>query len=80
MQKYCLEFILHCQNTFNAQIVKNSLAEFGEDLKITELCQDNIGTQGKDFKINLNTEDPTVIFDICAQFGRIRTIKVDEIK
>ena len=26
----------------------------------------------------MKAQDPTVIFDICAQFGRIRSVKVQE--
>ena len=73
--KYQLEFILHTQDALGESI-KSSLSEFGEDLKISVSRDDNL--QGKNFKININTEDPTAIFDICAQFGRIKSVKVDE--
>lgn len=75
MQKYRLEFILHVWN-IPLQQVKSSLAEFGEILEITD-CQD-ANSQGKDYKININTEEPTLIFDVCSQFGRIRSVKVNE--
>jgi len=75
MQKYLLEFILHSHQA-NEKTLKNSLTEFGEDLKITD-CQEAIA-KGKDFRININTEDPTIIFDICSQFGRIKSVKIDE--
>lgn len=78
MQEYQLEFILHTQDS-TLETVKNALSEFGEGLEISEVLPEN-ATKGKDFKININSQDPTVIFDICAQFGRIRTIRVDEIK
>ena len=77
MHKYCLEFILNTYNA-SAEMIKNSLSEFGEGLKIV-VCQNN-SSGGEVFKININTEDPTVIFDVCAQFGRIKTVKVDEVK
>jgi dihydroxyacetone kinase-like predicted kinase len=74
MQKYNLEFILHTQNS-SLEVVKNSLSEFGDSLEISELLlEDN--AKGRDFKINMNTEDPTAIFDICGQIGRIRSVKV----
>ena len=75
MHKYCLEFILNTYNT-SADIIKNSLAEFAENLEIT-VCQDS-NAKSKDYKINLDAEEPTVIFDICSQFGKIKTIKVSE--
>ena len=85
MQKYNLEFILHTQNS-SLEVVKNSLSEFGDSLEVSEflpphqciggggLLEDN--AKGRDFKINMNTEDPTAIFDICGQIGRIRSVKV----
>jgi dihydroxyacetone kinase-like predicted kinase len=73
---YKLEFILHIYSV-SAKTLKSSLAEFGDDLEITDFCQE-AGAKGRDFKININTEEPTVIFDICSQFGRIKSIKVNE--
>ena len=69
MVKYKLEFIL---NTFNTdkEEVKNSLLPFGENLEISE--------GGAELKINMLTDDPTMIFDICSQFGRIKSAKIDE--
>ncbi len=74
MQKYRLEFMLHTPSA-SINTVKNSLAEFGEGLEITD-CPD-MDTRGRNFKVNINTEDPTVVFDVCAQFGRIKSIKVN---
>jgi len=75
MQKYLLEFILHAQNTAS-EVIRNSLAEFAEGLEIHQ----DINTKGKDFRVLLRTDEPTVIFDICSQLGRIRKIKVNEVK
>ena len=77
MQKYSLEFILHIQDT-SEQAVKSSLTEFGEGLKISD-CQDSTG-KGKNLRVHISTNEPTVIFDVCSQFGRIRTVKIDEVK
>jgi len=75
MIKYSLEFIL---NTFNTpqDSVKASLAEFVEDLQVIPAGEAAEG--GKIFKVNLTVEDPTLVFDICAQFGRIKSVKIDE--
>jgi dihydroxyacetone kinase-like predicted kinase len=77
MQKYHLEFILHAQEGV-AKNIRNALAEFSEALEI--VCGASDGVPGENFCVRLNTEDPTVIFDLCSQFGRIRQAKVDEIK
>lgn len=78
MQKYRLEFILYVHKPC-LEAIKNSLSEFAEALEIADFCQGS-DTMGKNFKININTEEPTAVFDVCSQFGRIKTIKVDEIK
>ncbi len=75
MQKYFLEFIITTYN-ISEDAIKNSLTEFAEYLEIHN-CEVTKGA-GRDFKINVNTEDPTMIFDICSQFGRIKAIKVNE--
>lgn len=77
MQNFHLEFILHTQDA-SAKTINNSLSEFGESLEVSA-CTDDTG-KGNNFKININTEEPTVIFDICSQFGRIKNVKVEELK
>ena len=76
MQKHHLELILHIY-TGSPQALKSALSEFGENLEIID-CQDAV-TGSKSHKINIITEDPTAIFDICAEFGRIKSAKIDEI-
>lgn len=76
MQKYSLEFVLHMY-TPSQKTIMNSLAEFGEGMEIVQGAT-GAGTQGKDFKISLRTEDPTLIFDVCADLGRITSIKIHE--
>ncbi len=75
MRKYALEFILSAQN-ISAETIKNAVTEFAEDLDIAELAQSS--KDGQDFKIRMRVDDPTIIFDICGQFGRIKSAKVDE--
>lgn len=73
--KYKLEFILHTYHTSLEQ-VKNSLAEFGEDLEIIEVNEP--AQAGDNFKVKMKAEDPTLIFDVCSQIGRIRSVKAEE--
>ena len=70
-----LEFILHTYEGSEEKI-KNALSEFGRDLQIAESV--DAESAGRNFIVQLNTDDPTVIFDLCAQFGRIRSVRVDE--
>ncbi|MCX5702080.1 MAG: hypothetical protein NTW64_03765 [Candidatus Omnitrophica bacterium] len=92
MPKYHLEFILYIQDA-SLDILKNSIIEFGEGLEIIELS-DEESDEGnsltsepeeqirerkvKKFKISLHTLDPTIIFDTCAQFGKIKSVKINE--
>jgi len=59
------------------ETLKNSIVEFAEVLEISQMPQDNT-IKTRDFKIRVYTEDPTIIFDTCAQFGRLKSIKIDE--
>ncbi|MCM8797764.1 MAG: hypothetical protein NC923_07865 [Candidatus Omnitrophica bacterium] len=76
MQKYRIEFILHTYNT-TGQAIKSSLAEFGEDVEVQD-CLDAEARLGRDFKINIVVSEPEEIFDLCAQFGRIKSVKIDD--
>lgn len=75
MQKYKLEFILHTYNT-SIEAIKNSLVEFGNSLEISD--SEKSAEKGDNFQIKLSTEDPTLVFDICSQFGRIRSAKIND--
>jgi dihydroxyacetone kinase-like predicted kinase len=74
VQKYKLEFILHTYNT-SLEAVRNSLAEFGDSLEIAD--SSGSGEKGDNYQVTLNTDDPTLVFDICSQFGRIRSVKIN---
>jgi len=73
MQKYHLEFILYIQDA-SEETISQAISELGEALEISD-CRDDLA-KGKNLKINIQTEDPTVIFDTCAQFGRIKSVKI----
>lgn len=77
MPDYSLEFILHTGDHESCSTVKNYLVEWAKDLEITETKPEPCA-QGKVFKIRLSACDPTIIFDTCAQFGRIKSVKIDE--
>jgi len=73
--KFRLEFILQTHDA-SEKALKSSLAEFGEGITVEDSMQG--GEKGRGFKVILATEDPTAVFDICAQFGRIKTVKIGE--
>jgi len=73
--KYQLEFTLETGDV-SVQVLKNSLLEFGQDLEVNPIA---VETKNKDFRIYIRTEDPTLVFDACAEFGRIKSVKVNEV-
>ena len=75
-QRYKLDFVLSCYQS-SLEKVRLSLSEFAEEIKITESASQK--TKAKDFLVSLITEEPTLIFDLCSQLGRIRSVKIDEI-
>jgi len=75
IQKFSLEFILHAKNS-SLKAIKSSLAEFGDGLTISD-SRDQ--AESGNYNVSLITEEPALIFDICSQFGRIRSIKVNEL-
>jgi len=74
-QKFSLEFILHVHGPARESI-KNALSEFGDHLEITDDTQGS--GEARDFRIRMLTEDPTLVFDVCSQFGRIKSVKINE--
>jgi hypothetical protein len=76
MSSYYLEFILNTHNS-NVEFISNSLSGLGQELEVLQLDED--GREGEEgFKISILTQDPTLIFDSCAQIGKIKSVKVDE--
>ena len=76
-KKYSLQFILHLCNS-SLEALKGSLSEFGGNIEMAECLGPDL--EADNFKVCMVTEDPTLVFDVCGQFGRIREVKVDEIK
>jgi hypothetical protein len=74
-QRYRLNFIIH---TYNVKLgmIKSSLAEFAEAIEVSGIGSPS--GKGESFSVTLSTEDPTIIFDVCSQFGRIRSVKVED--
>ena len=72
-----MEFILHTGEGQSHSTIRNYLIEWAQGLEISECSRDDCAP-GKDFKIRMRAQDPTIIFDACAQFGRIKSAKIDE--
>ncbi|MBN1912775.1 MAG: hypothetical protein JW788_00085 [Candidatus Omnitrophica bacterium] len=76
MGKYSLEFILSVHDPC-LDVIRESLSQYGEDLKIAPLAPGE-NEKGDSFKINIRARDPTLVFDICAQLGRFKSVKINE--
>ena len=74
--RFKLEFMLQTLDA-SENALRGSLAEFGDEIEIKEEVSET--ENGKGFKVALSTEDPTSVFDVCAQFGRIKMVKVGEL-
>lgn len=57
--------------------IKSSLSEFADKVEVFEPL-DPAGSSG-DFRLNVTTDDPTLIFDASSQFGRIKSAKINEV-
>ncbi|MDP2766322.1 MAG: hypothetical protein Q8O41_02575, partial [Candidatus Methanoperedens sp.] len=72
--KYTLEFVLHAKDS-SPKIIKSALAEFGSELMVADCL---LHGESCNYDVRMITEDPTLVFDLCAQLGRIRSVKVNE--
>ena len=72
--KYALEFVLHAKDS-SPKIIKSALAEFGSELMVADCLKQG---ESCNYDVRMITEDPTLVFDLCSQLGRIRSVKVNE--
>jgi hypothetical protein len=72
--KYNLEFILSAVGT-SIDEIRRALVEFGEELEISQPQQEE---SGRRYLVRVIAQDPTIIFDICGQFGKIQSVKVKD--
>jgi len=74
VQKYNLEFVLSAQE-LSAEEIARLLHDLGEGLEIMPLPQCDT-ERSRNFKVHLTTQDPETVFDACAEFGRIKSVKI----
>lgn len=77
MSRYAVEFLLSAGDS-SIKEIKSAIAEFADSLIITE--QEAGQDKESGFKIQLCTDEPTLVFDACGQIGRIKAVKIDEIQ
>ncbi|MBP7215962.1 MAG: hypothetical protein KBA46_01630 [Candidatus Omnitrophica bacterium] len=77
MITYRLSFVLSAPHATEREI-KASIAEFTSDLVV--MPDASATGPERQYTLQMNVEDPTLIFDTCGQFGKIKSVKVDEVK
>ncbi|MDD5595958.1 MAG: hypothetical protein PHY94_06950 [Candidatus Omnitrophica bacterium] len=76
MTIYHLDFVLSAPDT-SLEVLKKSLEGGADNPEIRQSSDEN-SPGGKSFMIQVRTQDPTLIFDICSQYGKISSVKVNE--
>lgn len=71
MPDYALEFTL-CAYRMPLSAIKDSLARLGKSLEVMP------SGERDEFMVCIVTGDPTLVFDACAELGRIKSVKVKE--
>ncbi len=74
-QRFKVEFVLHAYN-ISGDAIKSALVEFTDTVEVCAFHDDK--NKENSFRILVTTLEPALVFDVCAQFGRIRSAKVDE--
>jgi len=75
-QMFQLDFVLSAYEG-GAQGIKAALAEFADEVTIEELPQEE-GSRARELRLRLRAAEPEQVFDLCGQFGRIKSVKVAE--
>ncbi len=73
---YHLDFVLSAADT-SSDVLKKSLEGCVDNPEILEMPDEN-SQKCKNFMIQVRTQDPTLIFDICSQYGKISSVRVNE--
>ena len=61
----------------DAEFIRNSLRDLGELTEVYELaCAGE--ARVRSFRVKISADDPTLVFDACAELGRIKSVKVQE--
>ena len=58
--------------------LRDCLTNLGDELNLDEI-EDTNG-KGRSIKIHIHTNDPHCVFDACSQFGRLKSVRVEELK
>lgn len=74
-ERYQIECVLETKGS--PEDLRQALLEFGENINISP-SKEIENSNRKLYVININTTNPTFIFDICGEFGKIKCIKIKD--
>lgn len=60
-----------------AEAFKKALAPYADSLEIDPMPRAD-ADRLRHYKVQILAIDPTIIFDMCAEYGRIKAVKIDE--
>ena len=74
---YHLEFVLQTKDA-RPEHLRSSLKGLVDVLDILPL-EDTHG-QGNNYKVQVKTKEPELVFDVCSEYGRLKSVKIEEEK
>jgi len=75
--RYKVEFTMQIYDA-SLETLGGSLAGLCDDLNLEQIGE--AGGKSRIIKICLYTNNPHLIFDTCSEFGRLKSVKIDEEK
>lgn len=76
LRKFRLEFVLSSRG-MSEDMLRRAIEGIGEEIEIA-FCPDSEVNGEVKFHVYLNTDDPELVFDICSQYGKLMSVKIDE--
>lgn len=78
LRKFRMKFILGGR-CLSEDMLRRALEDTGENLELSSAGEEDVCGETR-IHVSLGTDDPELIFDICSQYGRIRSAKIEETK
>ncbi|MFA5430015.1 MAG: hypothetical protein WC329_02530 [Candidatus Omnitrophota bacterium] len=76
LRKFRMKFILGV-GCVSEDMLRRALDGIGEEIELS--LQGEAGVPGGScMHVSLGTDDPELVFDICSQYGKIRSAKIEE--
>jgi|GEM_PF-343802 dihydroxyacetone kinase-like predicted kinase len=77
LRKFRMEFILGSRGV-SEDMLRRALEGIGEDIEMSVCSGEEEMKDELRMRVSLGTDDPELVFDICSQYGRIKSAKIEE--